>query len=429
MALAFLQDESEAEMANNQLEGCVVYLNDVAFDDKTKIGILKASGNKLQASFTTTDLTIKEIEIKLEIKKTDDKTPILYPANGWTKITPNKTTEISATTLPDGKYTLTFQYDKKTTVKTFFIRSKVYDFACTVCGRDLTVTKEKLDLIYPNGENITITLAGYFNTALKTAGFNTCKSHAHFFAQSYVETKGYTELSENPNYRYEGVLALHNQKDDAKLFFNQDFFDNNTHLDYFHFKVYKNLDDSTGNYTGQNYKTFNWKSSATDTVRVPSGGDAAYKFTKGKGTFNKVDFTKSEKISRNEQLLSIIYANQFENGTPSTKNGYTYRGQGAIHLTWKANYRLAITYAKDLFNEDFDWINHPEYLVNNEKDAVYSAVAYFYMRLKKDINKLNDWDINKVSYEVNGGNNGLPDRTTQFTRLSTQVFDLSDCKK
>ena len=301
-------------------------------------------------------------------------------------------------------------------------------YCCTVCGADLTITKEKLDLIFPTGNNITTTLAEYFNTALKTAGFNTCKSQAHFFAQSYVETKGYTELAENPNYRYEGVLALHNQKNDAKLFFNQDFFDNNSHLDYFHFKVYKNLDDSAGNYTGQNYDTFKWRSSETDTVRVPTGGDAAYKLTKGKGTFEKVNFSKSEKISRNRQLFSIIYANKYENGSPSTEDGYNYRGQGAIHLTWRENYRHAQTHAKELFNEDFDWVNHPEYLVNNEKDAVYSAVAYFYFRLKKDINKLNEWDIDKVSYNVNGGYNGLPQRQAQYTRLSTQVFKLSECK-
>jgi len=301
-------------------------------------------------------------------------------------------------------------------------------YCCSVCSRDLTVTKDKLDLIYGTGSNITSTLANYFNTALKTAGFNSCKSQTHFFAQSYVETKGYKELAENPNYRYEGVLELHNQKNDAKLFFNQEFFDNNTHLDYFHFMVYKNLKDNTGNYTGQNYKTFYWKSSSTDKVRVPTGGNAAYKFTKGKGTFDKVVFSFDEQNKRNRQLFSIIYANKFENGPPSTEDGYNYRGQGAIHLTWKENYRHAQTYAKELFKEDFDWVNHPEYLVNNEKDAVYSAVAYFYFRLKKDINKINEWDIDKVSYNVNGGYNGLPQRQAQYIRLSTEVFNLSECK-
>jgi len=100
-----------------------------------------------------------------------------------------------------------------------------------------------------------------------------------------------------------------------------------------------------------------------------------------------------------------------------------------MHLTWKENYIRVIPYAKELFNEDFDWVNHPEYLAEKEKDAVYSAVAYFYFRLKKDISKLNEWDIDKVSYNVNGGYNGLPERKEQFIRLSTQVFNLSDCKK
>lgn len=41
----------------------------------------------------------------------------------------------------------------------------------------------------------------------------------------------------------------------------------------------------------------------------------------------------------------------------------------------------------------------------------------------------NGWDIDKVSYNVNGGYIGLDKRKEQFTRLSTQVFNLSDCKK
>lgn len=45
----------------------------------------------------------------------------------------------------------------------------------------------------------------------------------------------------------------------------------------------------------------------------------------------------------------------------------------------------------------------------------------------------NGWDIDKVSYNVNGGYIGLDKRKDkrkeQFTRLSTQVFNLSDCKK
>ena len=61
----------------------------------------------------------------------------------------------------------------------------------------MTITKKNLT-IFPTGNNITTTLAECFNTALKAAGFNACKSQAHFFAQSYVETKGYTELAENP---------------------------------------------------------------------------------------------------------------------------------------------------------------------------------------------------------------------------------------
>ncbi len=426
---AWAQEESEGEMEN--LKGkYTVYVGDSVMTEK-KVFINTNKTEKIYVKYEpAAGDTGTYINAKLIYRPEWSHDDISWPATTWGKINVNTKTYFDLDSLPEGRYMVLLKNrDEKVDTVNFYLRPKKYDFACSVCGRDLTITKEKLDLVFPNGENITATLANYFNTALKAAGFNTCKSHAHFFAQSYVETKGYTELAENPNYRYEGVLELHNQKDETKLFFNQAFFDNNTHLDYFHFKVYKNLSDSTGNYTGQNYKTFKWKSSATDTVRVPSGGDAAYKFTKGLGTFDKVYFSLDEQKMRNKQLFSIIYANRYENGVPSTEDGYNYRGQGAIHLTYKENYRRVIPYAKELFKEDFDWVNHPEYLENNEKDAVYSAVAYFYFRLKKDINKLNEWDIDQVSYNVNGGYNGLPQRKEQYTRLSTQVFDLSGCKK
>lgn len=300
-------------------------------------------------------------------------------------------------------------------------------YLCSICGKDLTVTKERLEEIFPKSDDITISLANNFNTALKKAGFKTCKSHVHFFAQCYVETAGYTKLSENPAYRYERVLELHSKKPATKLFFSQDFFDDNKHLDYFYYKAYKNLSDSTGDYAGQNYITFKWKNSESDTVRVPTGS-SAYEYIKGKGIYSKVTCNLKEQKKRNEQLFNIIYANKYENGDPSTGDGYKYRGQGAIHLTWRENYRKVSNTANDLFGESFNWLIHPEYLESKEKDAVYSAVAYFYFKLSKDIGKLDSYTISQASEAVNGGTNGLPVRTTQYNRLSSEVFKLFECK-
>jgi hypothetical protein len=57
------------------------------------------------------------------------------------------------------------------------------DYPCEKCGRDLTVSYERLDLIFPKNSFVTPLNVVNFNDALKRGGFNTCKQHAHFFSK------------------------------------------------------------------------------------------------------------------------------------------------------------------------------------------------------------------------------------------------------
>jgi hypothetical protein len=83
----------------------------------------------------------------------------------------------------------------------FYLRPKKYDFACSVCGRDLSLTLAKLKLIFPGNKNITQLHVDYLNDALKNGGFTTCKRHAHFFSQVYVESGNFMDFEENYKYR------------------------------------------------------------------------------------------------------------------------------------------------------------------------------------------------------------------------------------
>ena len=102
---------------------------------------------------------------------------------------------------------------------------------------------------------------------------------------------------------------------------------------------------------------------------------------------------------------SRVYANRMGNGDEASKDGYTFRGRGALQTTGKNNYKQLS-----------DHLNKPEIMVDPELVALdysfESAIFYF------DKNKL--WDIASkgvnsdtillITKKINGGTNGLDDR-------------------
>lgn len=90
-----------------------------------------------------------------------------------------------------------------------------------------------------------------------------------------------------------------------------------------------------------------------------------------------------------------------------SKPYYPYYGRGLIHLTWADNYR---EYGRRL---GVDLVNNPE----RAKDPdVASKVAALYW-LDHGINEkadLKDASIRAVTYAINGGYNGLEDRTRRY---------------
>lgn len=385
--------------------------------------------NKLKLKYQKEDSTAtKTVQMKLRVIQNDETKDIFFPSkDGWQSVKYNEDWEVDFDSIPSGEYFAELKVNDTIYKHEFRMQKECTSgYCCEVCDKDLTVTEEKLKVIFPNSNKITNSLATHFNTALKKAGFKTCKSHVHFFAQVFVETKGYTSLSESPAYRYERFLEIFRKNTNVKSFFKQSFFDDNEHLDYFRYKIFKSEEDSTHNYIGENHKTFKWNNSTIDTVRVP----LKYSYKKEKGAFSKKTFNEEEKKKRDKKLFGLVYSNRYGNGKPETEDGYKYMGKGAIHLTWKDNYTDVQDISNTLFGEAFEWVNSPEKLINNEKDAVYSAVGYFYFRLKKDISKLNNFSVKQASYSVNGGYNGLPEREAAFQKImSNRFFNLSTCKK
>jgi putative chitinase len=107
-----------------------------------------------------------------------------------------------------------------------------------------------------------------------------------------------------------------------------------------------------------------------------------------------------------EKIASRVYADRMGNGNEASKDGWTFRGRGALQLTGKDNYKLL---AEKIKRPDI--LTNPD-LVANEL-AFESAIFFF------DRNKLweicdkgvSDATILALTKKINGGTHGLEDRT------------------
>lgn len=109
-----------------------------------------------------------------------------------------------------------------------------------------------------------------------------------------------------------------------------------------------------------------------------------------------------------ERIANRAYANRMGNGNEESGDGWKYRGRGYIQLTGKNNY----TAFSDSIGVDV--INDPDLVAT--RYPLLSAGWFWYT------NKLNaiadsggdDSTIRRITRRVNGGLNGIEDRTNKF---------------
>jgi putative chitinase len=103
-----------------------------------------------------------------------------------------------------------------------------------------------------------------------------------------------------------------------------------------------------------------------------------------------------------------VYANRMGNGDEASNDGYTFRGRGYIQLTGKSNYA---DFGKTI---SVDTVANPDLVAT---DYPLASAGFFF-----DANKIwtvcdggsTDAVITAVTKKVNGGTNGLADRTQLF---------------
>jgi len=117
-----------------------------------------------------------------------------------------------------------------------------------------------------------------------------------------------------------------------------------------------------------------------------------------------------------EKIASRVYADRMGNGNEASKEGYTFRGRGALQTTGKSNYAAFSKY-----------LNKPEIMANPDLVATtyaFESAMYFF-----DKNKLwdicdkgvNDAAILELTKRINGGTNGLADRSAKTYKYYAYV--------
>lgn len=116
---------------------------------------------------------------------------------------------------------------------------------------------------------------------------------------------------------------------------------------------------------------------------------------------------------RNPQLLgSFVYANRNGNGAPSTGDGFTFRGRGAIQLTGKSNYA---SYSQDRYGDD-RIVTTPD-LVSAPEDA-FGSSAWFWK--VNNLNALADSDsFTQCTKVINGSTITVSERLVVLNQVNS----------
>ena len=110
-----------------------------------------------------------------------------------------------------------------------------------------------------------------------------------------------------------------------------------------------------------------------------------------------------------EKIANRVYANRMGNGPESSGDGWKYRGRGMIMTTGKDNYTEFSKYS------GIDALNNPDLLSTEMSVAIKSAIWFWN---KNNLNKFSDAkDILGATKKINGGTNGLEDRTKYYNEL------------
>lgn len=124
-------------------------------------------------------------------------------------------------------------------------------------------------------------------------------------------------------------------------------------------------------------------------------------------------------LGQPEKLGEAVYFGRMGNNI--TGDGYKYRGRGLMMLTGKDNY-IAF---KDFYNNNYqppiDPVANPDAIINDFTTSVLSAMFFFKKHVLEQMTIDDNTDIEKVTFKINGGNNGGADRKQKLADTKNNI--------
>jgi putative chitinase len=112
-----------------------------------------------------------------------------------------------------------------------------------------------------------------------------------------------------------------------------------------------------------------------------------------------------------EKIAARVYGSRMGNGDEASKEGWKFRGRGFLQVTGKQNYQIL----GDFLNVDL--VSNPDLVATTY--PLSSAAHFFYKNNLWPIcdEGLSEEVVTRVSRRVNGGDNGLQHRKSEFKRF------------
>ncbi len=126
-------------------------------------------------------------------------------------------------------------------------------------------------------------------------------------------------------------------------------------------------------------------------------------------------FSAQPYVGQPEKLANYVYANRMGNGPPESGDGWRFRGGGPLQNTGRDNWTR--------FAEAMGMCLDEALAFGRTLEGGIMAAAWFWE--ENDINRLADTPgVADESRAINGGKNGLADRTAKFNALVAAMLRL-----
>ena len=118
---------------------------------------------------------------------------------------------------------------------------------------------------------------------------------------------------------------------------------------------------------------------------------------------------------------SFIYMNKQNQETPNQVTVIHIEVEGLFQLTGKYNYQEFTTFYQKNYDNTKDFVLNPELIASNKELSVLSALWFYKKKVLDKITVDDDTSVEKVTYKINGGQQGLSHRKKLTEKAKKEI--------